>query len=535
MAIRWDPLLVRALAHELEDRLAGERVRALHLDGVARRVTLHLRAHTLVLELHPNAGWVSLLDPVDPPADARPLPTQVRSVTPFPDESALVFALPRVRGRDEGVELVVEWVGNRWNALVVGHRSRIIRHILTPREEHARSLTVGALYHPPAGTDRGGVDGTLSREEWEALRGEGDAALLRGVAFLSSLNLPAFAGPEGYDRWKGAPDPGGWDPVLLRTPRGILPYPIPIPGVEGEQVPSLLEGFRRAREATEGEAPAALLVPSGLLARGEGRLRTLEKRLRGLERELEGAEDPEPIRAVGDLLLARFGELPTGADRAVLTDFHGNRVEVELDPALPPHENARRYYDRAARLERARTTLPKRIEEARAEVEEWAALLDRVRAGEEGPDALADRLGPGGGGGRKGGGGEGPILPYTRYRSSGGLEIRVGRGARRNDELTFHHSAPGDVWLHVRQSPGAHVILRWNGEGNPPERDLAEAATLAALHSDARHAGTVPVDWTFRRYVRKPRKGAAGAVIPDRVKTVFVEPDPAVKERLAVR
>jgi predicted ribosome quality control (RQC) complex YloA/Tae2 family protein len=71
------------------------------------------------------------------------------------------------------------------------------------------------------------------------------------------------------------------------------------------------------------------------------------------------------------------------------------------------------------------------------------------------------------------------------------------------------------------------VILRWgNREQNPPEADLRDAALAAADSSEARSSGLVAVDWTRRKYVRKPRKAAAGAVIPDRVKTLFVEPDP---------
>jgi predicted ribosome quality control (RQC) complex YloA/Tae2 family protein len=81
---------------------------------------------------------------------------------------------------------------------------------------------------------------------------------------------------------------------------------------------------------------------------------------------------------------------------------------------------------------------------------------------------------------------------------------------------------------------GAHVILRWQDRtANPPARDLHEAAVLAALHSRARTSGTVPVDWTRRKYVRKPRKAPPGAVVPDRVSTLFVEPDPALAARLA--
>ena len=90
-----------------------------------------------------------------------------------------------------------------------------------------------------------------------------------------------------------------------------------------------------------------------------------------------------------------------------------------------------------------------------------------------------------------------------------------------------------DVWLHARHSAGAHVILRWPGPGNPPARDLQEAATLAALHSKARTSGSVPVDWTLRKYVRKPRKAPPGRVSIDRAQTLFVEPDPALLESLA--
>ena len=123
-------------------------------------------------------------------------------------------------------------------------------------------------------------------------------------------------------------------------------------------------------------------------------------------------------------------------------------------------------------------------------------------------------------------------LPYRRYRSSGGLEIRVGRGAKRNDELTFRHSAPDDIWLHARDAAGAHVILRWPHAGNPPRRDLEEAAVLAALGSRARTSGSVPVDWARRKHVRKPRKSPPGLVIPSRVQTLFVHPDRALEARL---
>lgn len=127
----------------------------------------------------------------------------------------------------------------------------------------------------------------------------------------------------------------------------------------------------------------------------------------------------------------------------------------------------------------------------------------------------------------------GPRLPFKRFRSSGGLEIRVGRGPRENDELTFRHSSPDDVWLHARETSGAHVVLRWSREENPPSRDLNEAAVLAALHSGGRTSRVVPVDWTRRKHVRKPRKSPPGTVAPQRTRTLFVEPEPDLVDRLS--
>ena len=112
------------------------------------------------------------------------------------------------------------------------------------------------------------------------------------------------------------------------------------------------------------------------------------------------------------------------------------------------------------------------------------------------------------------------------------MEIRVGRGSADNDALTFRHSRPEDIWLHARNVSGAHVILRWTEPEGPPAKDLAEAAILAAVHSGARTSGVIPVDWTRRKHVRKPRKARPGTVIPKQTQTIFVEPDTDLPKRL---
>jgi predicted ribosome quality control (RQC) complex YloA/Tae2 family protein len=106
-----------------------------------------------------------------------------------------------------------------------------------------------------------------------------------------------------------------------------------------------------------------------------------------------------------------------------------------------------------------------------------------------------------------------------------GWEVRVGRDDADNDALTHRFARPDDVWLHASGVAGSHVVLRMHGrDGNPPRTVLEAAAALAARFSKAKHAGTVPVIWTRKRYVRKPRGGAPGVAVCTHEKTLFVRP-----------
>lgn len=544
MPMRWDPLLAAAAARELDSALRGSRVRALLADPRSRRVALFLRSGTLVFELHPLAGWLSLLPASEPPADSRSMAHAVEGVEAPPDESLLVFRLRRVRGRAQGLDLNVELIGNRWNAVVVERSGGVIRHVLVPRVDRQRTLEVGALYRRPPPTGREGVDRALDETAWQTLVGGGApdggtldvptrrTRVLRRIAWTSSLNVDVLLGLKGWREWRRITDPASWGGFLLESDTGFQPYPVALSDL-AEAFPTLLDAFQAARRRDPDVGPAsALLLSPRLLERARGRLERAQKRVAALKREIAQAEDPAPVRALGDLILARLRDIPRGAENVTLAGFDGADVVVELDPALSPSENARRYYDRAGRLERALATLPEKIERAESDERMWRERIDAVIEEKLSPEVLAAALGPGSTAGRSRTRGAGSSLPYRSYRSSGGLEIRVGRGAKQNDALTFHHAAPTDIWLHTRQSPGAHVILRWTGEDRPPRRDLAEAANLAALHSAARHAGSVPVAWTRRKYVRKPRGAGPGSVAPERVETVFVTPDPTLLDRL---
>jgi predicted ribosome quality control (RQC) complex YloA/Tae2 family protein len=536
MRIQWDSALVGATAAALERRFGGARIKAIHLDPEARRMSVFLRDATLVWDLHPERTGLRILDTLDAPEEARRLPARLTRVWAPVDERVVVLETRRLRGRPSRGRIILELIPRRENALFTEGDEDTIRTLLRTVEGE-RPLRRGHAWTPPPPTTRAGADEVLDREAWNRLildsPGEGGRIPYARLAWSSPLARPLLEGDDGYRQWLRLrarvlePDasPGA---AVVEGRHGPQPYPLPLPERTLEEVEDLVEAFRRTQERSA-EVAEPVTVPAALLRGLADQVDRARGRVARLEEEWEGLGDPEERQRWGDLLLARFHEVPEGRDAVTLTGFDGEPVEVPLDPALRPDENARRHYDRAARIRRARERLPERIREARDEWKRLEALQERARLGEATREELDAELpvGPS----RSSGGAE-ETLPYRRYRSSGGLEIRVGRGAGRNDDLTFRHSSPDDIWLHARHTAGAHVILRWGREGNPPNRDLGEAAVLAALHSKARTSGSVPVDWTRRKYVRKPRKAPPGAVLPDRVSTLFVAPNPELEARL---
>jgi hypothetical protein len=230
-----------------------------------------------------------------------------------------------------------------------------------------------------------------------------------------------------------------------------------------------------------------------------------------MRRELERARDAPRLRAIADAVMALGSDAPIPA-QIVLPDGAPVEVPRSDDPAETPVALAERLYREAKAMERALERLPARIEAL--EADPATASVGRVRTARTPPPV------------------DGKRLPFKSYRSSGGIEILVGRGARSNDELTYEIARPDDIWLHARDVTGAHVVMRWTQDGAPPGRDLEEAAALAAWHSRARGSVVVPVDWTRRRYVRRARGGPAGRALVERAKTVMAGPSAELERRL---
>ncbi|HVZ37816.1 MAG TPA: NFACT RNA binding domain-containing protein [Candidatus Kapabacteria bacterium] len=228
----------------------------------------------------------------------------------------------------------------------------------------------------------------------------------------------------------------------------------------------------------------------------------------------------------GKLLMAHLHDVPKGEERVRLVGWDGEEHEVAMNPKLSPVENAERYFRRARGARDAAARSVAGIEKNRAALERVRALagkaaaaatnaeLERIEATNRDLFTMtAETKAPG------------SAERFRRFEVAGGVEVYAGKNAANNDELTVRFARPNDYWLHARGTSGSHVVLRWNDTKTKPSKDaLRAAASIAAYYSGARGAKMVPVAYTLKKHVRKPRGAAPGAVVMDREEVIMAEP-----------
>lgn len=503
---RYDSFLSLHLARELNQQLAGRACTFAAFDRERSQFLLGLGEQSLRWDL--RTALPAIAPAVADDANQLPLPRKpvLSEISALWDERILRLAISGGQRSNAIRYFMIELLPVHRNVIALDASRKIVKLLM--RGSSARPLLRGKPYVPPAARERLEPTGL---DAWRLLLGEEPAEwpqrYIDQVAYASPINVRAVTSAETLEqlatRYEAMRN-GPVEPCLLLDPAG-QPYPHRL-WQNAQRTDSLLAALNDARNSAADEPVTRL----------QKELLRHERKLDKLQSEWgEAAAEAHVLRGRADLLLAHAHGVARGAQRAEVTDFNGEPAVLELDAALSAFENAQAWYEAARKRERAAERLPQLIAATQADLERTRSLLERARAGEQVdlPPAPQRRRPA-----------DAPALPYRTYRTSGGLEVRVGRSSRANDQLTLHHSSPNDIWLHARDVGGAHVVLRWaNATENPPRQDLIEAAVLAAQHSKARHSRTVPVDWTRRKYVRKPRHAPAGQVWLERAETVFVQ------------
>lgn len=265
--------------------------------------------------------------------------------------------------------------------------------------------------------------------------------------------------------------------------------------------------------------------------------RAIERLERKAALQLEEAsrgKDAERYRIMGELLISYAHLVPPHSTSVELPNYYdpnGGSMVIALDPSLSPAGNAQVYFRKYRKAVASQKQAGEQLARTREELqyleqvrqalamagnseEELLLIEEELRSQGYLPLQKSQR--------RKSVKSSGP----RRFVTSEGLEVLVGRNNVENDMITFKVANDNDIWLHAKDCPGAHVILRKPSDGRewPPGVSLEEAARIAAYFSKARNSGKAAVDWTLVKHVRKTRGARPGMVLYDHHQTIIVEP-----------
>lgn len=266
-----------------------------------------------------------------------------------------------------------------------------------------------------------------------------------------------------------------------------------------------------------------------------------EKKLALYADALNSGEQMEKCRLYGELLTANLHSLKSGTDTAAVDNYYADPVEriaIPLDRQLTPGENAQRYYKKYQKLKAARDMAIVQREQTLSELNYLEGQLDNLTkcTAENELSELIEELKDQGYIKRDKGGKKKMKLAASKpmhFVSSTGADIYVGKNNRQNDELTLRFASPNDIWMHTKNIPGSHVIVK--GASEQDTATMTEAALLAAYYSRARGSENVAVDYTPRKYVKKPAGAKPGMVIYTTNKTAYVTPSEEAVARLKER
>ena len=254
-----------------------------------------------------------------------------------------------------------------------------------------------------------------------------------------------------------------------------------------------------------------------------------------LSEDLLKAENSEQYRLYGELLTANIHMVQPGAKKVTVTNYYdGSEIDIPLDEKINAAANAQRYFKKYSKAHTAIHEKQAQLEENEHDIEYLESVVQNIESADNVPllDSIRDELEETGYARRRAKASQRKRKKEKpepiRYELSDGTQVLVGRNNNENDWLTMKHASKTDVWMHTKDIPGSHIILKLD-DGRRlqdlPAELIYEAASIAAYHSKAKDSDNVPVDYVPVRYVKKPNGAKPGMVIFTNNQTVYVTPE----------
>lgn len=426
--------------------------------------------------------------------------------------------------------LYVELMGKYANVILVSPAGRILHalKLIPPYENTRRIIQIGAPFHLtdplPGKTDPfqaeridpsrslveqfEGFSPLLEKEvRWRMAQGEPFARIMEQLA--SSRTLYIYPGE------------GGIPPFHL----------IPLTHLErqGEQLP-LFEGLDQVYFTRE-EHDRIRQQTGDLYKITRREIKKLSAKIIKLKDALEAAENCDPWKEKGQLLYANADRVHKGMTSITLDSFEtGKPVRIELDPRLDARGNAAKCFHKYTKGKSGQVYIREQLDKAGRELEYFKGLeyqlssADFIDAGEIKQDLIlsgylpAPKMTPR----RRGKKEEAPH--YKSFSLPDGALILYGKNNLQNEYLTWKKASKSDLWFHVKDAPGSHLVLI---QKDPSEQDIRTAAMCAAYHSSLKDSSSIPVNWCPVRNLKKIPGAKKGMVELGAYRTIYIDIDPS--------
>lgn len=536
MRIPFDSFTLAAVVAELQPYVGGKVQRVVQPDALTIGLGLYAsgREAFLLLNCDPNFYRAHFVT-VRPPSSetqyglcsslrARADGARILSVEQVGFDRILKIRFQR---SDSEHELIAELMGKHSNLIFTEGDGRIVSAAKwISHHKSVRPIQAGAKYEKPPFEKKPSL---LTAKEGDNLKEfEGASPFLLSLIKAGGISLEQVKNLASNGFAEAKP--------VLSIGNGAYPVSVKALGLEELSRPAISVALEQHYAQAIPAAEAAALK-ANLVANLERVALAREVALQDLNQTVVMASKAGEMQLRGELLLAYAGSIPEGASQFESVDYEGNPLIIKLDPEKSTIENSNVYFDKAKRakgrlgmvedqmvrlsadlgqLESLLATVREesRIEKLREfkDVAEGKRWLNRqpvpTRTKEERPYAghkIRELLGP------------------------GGVTVLFGENSESNDYLTLRVAKSNDWWLHIRGGTSCHVVIQTKNQPDKIGREaLMFAAKVAVQHSKSKHSGYVSVDYTLKKYVRRPKGAPKGSVIYTHEKTLSVEKgDPA--------
>ncbi|MFC5712208.1 NFACT family protein [Thalassorhabdus alkalitolerans] len=558
----FDGLMTRAITNELAKELVTGRIAKVHQPyqtDLLITVRANRKNHQLLLSANPSFARMHITkekyeNPTEPPMFCMLLRKHIEGgfIQAIEQKGMERVVIITIESKDELGDtsikkLVIEIMGRHSNVMLIDEKTNMIldsmKH-LPPSVNSYRTILPGREYIEPPAQDK---ISPLSVNEEEVLtkldfnQGKIDQQLVQQFSGLSPQVSKEITYRAGIGNYRKIAEVFTdlmtevknhlYTPEITFTDKKEYFSVIELTGVKGKKitftnVSEMLDRFYFGKAERDRVKQQAHDLDRFL--RNEWQKN--KKKIKKLEKTLTDAEKAQRFQKFGELLTANLHLLKGGEKEIEVLDYYdenGGTITIPLQPEKSPSENTQIYFRKYNKAKNSVEIVKEQITKATEEMDYLEQLIQQLQsAAPKDVEEIREELEEEGYVKRKKSKknkkkkNQKPEL--ASFRSSEGIPILVGKNNKQNEYLTNKLAQQRETWLHTKDIPGSHVVIRSTDFG---EETLKEAANIAAYFSKAKDSSSVPVDYTLIKHVKKPNGAKPGYVIYDEQTTIFVTPD----------